>query len=149
MINEALHRVLAVQDRLVKELSLQNINTIEEANKYLPKYIKAHNDKFAVPPEESEDKHRATTKNLDEILCWKTERTISKNLEINYETKVLQIKENPTRTMQKSRATVIETLSGEIKIIYQGKELKYQELETKWSQGKVRDKKRLLNQSAA
>lgn len=138
-----------LQDRLVKELSLQNINTIEEANKYLPKYIKAHNDKFAVPPGESEDKHRATRENLDEILCWKTERTISKNLEINYETKVLQIKESPTRTMQKSRATVIETLGGEIKIIYQGKELKYHELETKWSQGKVRDKKRLLNQSAA
>jgi hypothetical protein len=35
------------QDRLVNELKLHNITSIESANAYLPKYVKRHNEKFA------------------------------------------------------------------------------------------------------
>ena len=34
-----------LQDRLIKEMRLQKINTIEEANQYLPKFIKEYNKK--------------------------------------------------------------------------------------------------------
>ena len=98
---------------------------------------------------EKENMHRKIEEDLSEILCWKTERTISKNLEIGYEGKLLQIQEKPTREMQRSKATIIEKLNGEIKIIYRGKELKYRELETRSYQGRIRDKKSLLNQEVA
>jgi predicted DNA-binding protein (UPF0251 family) len=40
-----------LQDRLVKELRLQDISTIEEANQYLPDFMKQYNQRFAVEPE--------------------------------------------------------------------------------------------------
>lgn len=40
-----------LQDRLITEFKLNNIKTIEEANKFLPKYIKKYNKRFAVEPE--------------------------------------------------------------------------------------------------
>lgn len=138
-----------LQDRLVKEMRLRKISTIEEANGYLPEYIESHNNQFGVEAYEKENMHRKIEEDLSEILCWKTERTISKNLEIGYEGKLLQIQEKPTREMQRSKATIIEKLNGEIKIIYRGKELKYRELETRSYQGRIRDKKSLLNQEVA
>lgn len=45
-----------LQDRLVTEFKLNNITTIEEANDFLPKYIKKFNKKFAVTPEILESK---------------------------------------------------------------------------------------------
>ena len=40
-----------LQDRLITEFKLNNIKTIEEANKFLPKYIKKYNKRFAIEPE--------------------------------------------------------------------------------------------------
>jgi transposase len=47
-----------LQDRLVKELTLRGINTIEEANKYLDTYLSVHNKRFAVKAKEQNDLHR-------------------------------------------------------------------------------------------
>lgn len=138
-----------LQDRLVKELRLNKITSLEEANKYLPQYIEKHNKQFAVAAEQEENAHRKTEEDLKKILCWKTEKTITKNLEICHGGKILQIQEEPTRTMQKSKATVIETLDGEIKIIYKEKELKYRELETMSRQGRIEDKKGLQTRRTA
>ena len=138
-----------LQDRLVKELRLKKITSLEEANKYLPQYIEKHNKQFAIEAEQEENAHRKAEEKLGEILCWKTEKTITKNLEICHEGKILQIQEEPTRTMQKSKATVIETLDGEIKIIYKGKELKYRELEAMCRQGRIEDKKGLQTRRTA
>lgn len=45
-----------LQDRLVTEFKLNNITTIDEANEFLPKYIKKYNKRFAVQPESCESK---------------------------------------------------------------------------------------------
>ena len=45
------------QDRLVKELRLRNICTYEEANAYLPEFIRWYNRKFAVQPACLTDDH--------------------------------------------------------------------------------------------
>ena len=48
-----------LQDRLVKELRLRGISTLEEANRYLDEeYRAAHNERFAVEPLEATDAHR-------------------------------------------------------------------------------------------
>ena len=132
-----------LQDRLVKEMRIKKINTIEAANKYLPKYIEEHNKQFAVEAQEKENAHREAEEDLEEILCWKSERQITKNLEVCYEGKILQIKEKPTREMIKSKAQVVETLEGRLQIVHQGKSLKYEELDLVHKQGKVKDKKSL------
>jgi len=48
----------ALQDRLVKELRLANISTIAEANTFLPTYMKAHNERFAIAPRDAANAHR-------------------------------------------------------------------------------------------
>jgi len=136
-----------LQDRLVKEMRLKKLSTLEEGNKYLKEYIKEHNAHFSVVAQNKENKHKALLKehNLEEILCYKSERTLSKNLEVSYEGRILQIsQEKPSRAMRRAKVTVIETLEGEIKIEYQGKNLEYKELYVKDSQGRVLNRKSLL-----
>ena len=41
---------LTLQDRLVKELRLEGINTIEDGNTFLLQYMETLNDKFAKAP---------------------------------------------------------------------------------------------------
>ncbi|PKL46672.1 MAG: hypothetical protein CVV37_08460 [Nitrospira bacterium HGW-Nitrospira-1] len=44
--------------RVVKEMRLKGIKSIEEANKFLASYLPLYNRKFAVNPKEKEDIHR-------------------------------------------------------------------------------------------
>ena len=53
---ERAHHTL--QDRLVKELRLAGISTIEAANAFLPGFIAHYNDRFAKPPAREQDFHR-------------------------------------------------------------------------------------------
>jgi hypothetical protein len=39
-----------LQDRLIKEMRLDNISTKEEANGFLERYLPKHNKKFGKPP---------------------------------------------------------------------------------------------------
>lgn len=53
---ERSNRVL--QDRLVKELRLNSISTIEEANAFLPSFMEKHNQRFAkIPKSLTHTKH--------------------------------------------------------------------------------------------
>ena len=73
---ERLFRTL--QDRLVAELKLYNVTDIEEANKYLKKFIKKFNNQFSVKPLEDEKAYRRNVfGNLDLILCRKERRKIN------------------------------------------------------------------------
>ena len=51
-----------LQDRLTKELRLRGISTLEAANAYLPEFIAAYNERFAVVPRSSESAHRPLSK---------------------------------------------------------------------------------------
>jgi hypothetical protein len=46
------------QDRLVKEMTIKGINTIEEANRHLESYLAVHNKRFAVIAKEQDNLHR-------------------------------------------------------------------------------------------
>ena len=50
-----------LQDRLVREMRLRGISSIEEAQAFTPAFIAAWNEKFAVPPRDSQDAHRPWT----------------------------------------------------------------------------------------
>ncbi|MBQ3512072.1 MAG: ISNCY family transposase [Bacilli bacterium] len=67
-----------LQSRLVTEFRINNITTIEQANKFLLEYIKIYNSKFAVEPLNKNNVFLKLPKryNLDELLCVKFERTI-------------------------------------------------------------------------
>ena len=138
---------LTLQDRLVKEFRLRNISTVEDANKYLPKYINQHNLKYGISPKNQEDMHKETSKDaIEKALRYKDERILSKNLEICYCNRILQIQtERPSYAMRKAKVYVIESLEGKIEIEYQEKKLKYKELLVKDNQGTILNKKEIVD----
>lgn len=83
-----------LQDRLIKEMRLKNISTIEEANAYLLEFIEKYNKKFAVQAENSEDAHRPVhhaNEALKRILSRHHTRKLSKTLEFSFEGLLYQV----------------------------------------------------------
>ena len=83
-----------LQDRLVKDLRLRNISTIEEANNYLPEFTGKYISRFAVSARSKVNMHRQLPKGLDlsKILSCRETRVLSKNLTFQYDGSTYQIK---------------------------------------------------------
>jgi len=115
-----------LQDRLVKEMRLHGIGTIEKANRFLQKYLAVYNRKFMVAAESKEDLHRPVTKgvDLDKILCIRTERTVRNDHTIAHDRKLYQIEES----ISGKKVTVEEKIDGKMLIMYQGKHLRYRQI---------------------
>lgn len=81
------------QDRLVKELRLEGIKTLEKSNRFLNSYWHRHNQRFSIPARESVDMHRPVPcgMNLDSILCIKTPRVVRNDSTILHEGQFYQI----------------------------------------------------------
>ncbi|MDI6752699.1 MAG: ISNCY family transposase, partial [bacterium] len=92
------------QDRLIKEMRLDNINTKEEANRFLEEYLLKHNKKFSKLPVNMTNLHREIPKemNLDSILSIKTKRVLKNDWTISYNNQLYQIEETPPNTRIKS-----------------------------------------------
>lgn len=123
-----------LQDRLVKELRLQNISTPEEANRFLAeKFLPEFNQRFAVLPEKKGNLHKELSPeekdNLARIFSIQKTRTINNDFTIQYENQWLQLdKRQPTLVCRKDRALVEKRLNNEIRISLRAKYLNFQEL---------------------
>ncbi|MEK7625135.1 MAG: ISNCY family transposase [Patescibacteria group bacterium] len=123
-----------LQDRLIKELRLNNISNIESANEFLiKKFIPAFNAKFAVEPKTAADHHRTLiqreSNNLSAILCRQEERTVRCDFTISYNTGWYQlIATQPVNVCKKDIVIVEERRSGPIQIRLRGKYLNYHAL---------------------
>lgn len=136
-----------LQDRLVKELRLRGISTIEEANKYLPEYVLKHNLRFSHEAKDPKDAHISLNAcdDLETTLCYKTTRKLTKNLELSYNGRILQIQlENPSYRLRGAQVEIIELLNGKLSIRHNDKELMYKELLVKDQQGKIMNRKEVL-----
>lgn len=81
---ERLFRTL--QDRLINEMRLRKISTIEEANKFLPSFIEYFNSKFAVIPKDPETAFLPLPDGIDlnELMCIREERIIQRGHTFSY-----------------------------------------------------------------
>lgn len=117
------------QDRLVKELRLAKICTMDEANRFLDDvYWNVYNDKFAISPESSKDAHRELLQEheLKRILSYKKQGTLSKNLEVQCDNVIYQIvSEKPSWRLRKAKVTITKGMDGEVFIEYKGRNLPY------------------------
>jgi len=104
------------QDRLVKELRLRGISTMEAANRYLwDTYIPEHNARFAVEPASSTNVHRTMLPghDLDEILSLRTERTVFNDFTARFRNRFFQIlADQPVRVRPKDKILVEIRLDG-------------------------------------
>jgi transposase len=93
--SERMNRTL--QDRLVNELEVAGIDTIEEANRYLrDTYRPDHNSRFCVPPRDPESAFVRTTP-VDDLFYEGAERVIAKDNTVSWEGNRFQVGKQPGR----------------------------------------------------
>jgi hypothetical protein len=92
---ERAHQTL--QDRLVKELRLQRISTVDGANEFMPTFIDDYNRRFGKLARDRHDAHRAVRKDedLDAIFAWREYRKVTDSLTLRYERKMYLLEDTP------------------------------------------------------
>lgn len=125
-----------LQDRLVKEMRLKGIKTIEEANEFLEQYLPVYNKRFSIAPEKNEDMHMPLSKglNLDSILCIKEKRTLRNDFTVAYNNKLYQIGDN----IRTNKVTIEERLDGSLFITHRGNQLTYKEISARPAKKEVK-----------
>ncbi len=115
-----------LQDRLVKEMRLSGIATLEDANRFLERYLPIYNRRFSVQPRETADLHRPIPSGLKlhGILCIKTRRVLRRDFTVANNGVLYQVEDNP-RT---PHVVVEECVDGTMRITHQGRRLRYQEI---------------------
>ena len=105
-----------LQDRLLKEMRVAGISTIEAANEFLnDSFVPFWNDRFVVKPQLSEDFHRALPEgiNLAETFADIYPRLIRPDFTIRYENTYYQLPRNEARpTMPGTQLNVLRNLDG-------------------------------------
>lgn len=118
------------QDRLIEELRLANISSMEAGNAFAPSFIEKHNQWFAKSPALSEDAHPQSLPGADIlslIFSHQEDRILSKKLELSYQNIIYQIKTTtPSYAMRKASVKVCEHMSGKISILYKGHQLAFE-----------------------
>lgn len=123
-----------LQRRLVKELRLNNINNIVEANKFLKEiFIPKFNQQFKVVTKKKTDLHRKLDEKkiieLDKILSVQSVRKINNDYTIRFNNSYYQLNEIQQITVYKRDEVIIEEhLNGEIKITAKNKYLEFVKL---------------------
>ena len=123
-----------LQDRLVKEMRLAGINTIEAANVFLKKiFIPWFNSRYAVVPKSDQDYHRkldaTTVKKLDSIFSKHYVRGINNDFTVQYKSRFYQLEQiQPTTVFKTDKVLIEDRLDNTIKIKYKERYLNFFEL---------------------
>lgn len=123
-----------LQDRLIKELRLQNISSIEEANKFLEEeYIEIFNAKFMVEPRSRSNLHKKLIKQeidkLDSVFSRQYEKTVMNDFTIHHNKNYYQLTKNqPVTICKRDKVTVEERMDNTIQFRLRGKYLNYESL---------------------
>ena len=114
------------QDRLIKEMRLENICAIGHANDFLEEYLPIYAKRFAVQASKADNLHRPIPKgiDLDRILCIKTERALRNDFTVAHNNKLYQILDD----VMAKKVIVEERIDGSMIIRYKDSELKYKEI---------------------
>ena len=126
---ERLHGTL--QDRLIKEMRVAGINTLEAANQFLEeKFLPAYNARFMVRAAARADLHRPIgAALLKEALSWEESRLVRRDWTILWSGRWLQLSAQNARLELVGRAvTIREKLDGQIELLYRGRKLPFKKL---------------------
>ena len=116
-----------LQDRLIKEMRLEGISTIEQGNAFLPRFLKKHNERFKKEAANPEDAHRAMRKkdDLGRIFARKDQRKLSKDLTFQHRGILYLIETKTPNRMRHASINVLWKDTQPIEVEYDGKKLKY------------------------
>ena len=102
-----------LQDRLVKEMRLEGINTPDQGNKFLKDiYIQKFNKRFSVSPEKEGNLHRRLSdtdrKNLNRIFSIQSTRQVNNDFTIQFRNKWYQLLELQPLTIRPQQTVFVE-----------------------------------------
>ena len=117
------------QDRLVKEMRLLGICTIEAANAYLDEtFLALLNDRYTCEPADPANGHRPRPSNatLALVLTWQETRSVAQDWTIRWKNQRLQIDARHSALgLPGRRVTIIERRDGKLAMLYQGRMLTF------------------------
>lgn len=112
------------QDRVIKEMRLADVSTLDAANQFLTGYLPIYNQRFAVQPAQAADLHRPcpTQRELNRILCLKTTRYLRRDWTVAHHGQLYQVRSNVRAT----HVIVEDRVDGTMGMTYNGRPLMYQ-----------------------
>ncbi|HEY2546825.1 MAG TPA: ISNCY family transposase [Candidatus Acidoferrum sp.] len=120
------------QDRLVKKLRRQGIQSYAATNEYLEaEYLAEHNQRFSREAARPEDYHVRTPSaaRLREVFRLETERWISNDWVVQYRGHFLQLKpQNKRYGPTQVKALIWEWEDGAVEVHYRGERIAYEDL---------------------
>jgi len=114
------------QDRLVSELRLAQVATIEEANRFLPDFLDRHNAQFTLPALVAGSAYRQVTSGFtpEAVFCFKHRCTAGLDNVVQFRGHRLQVLPSMERfSYARCRVEVHEALGGSLRVYYQGQYL--------------------------
>jgi transposase InsO family protein len=123
-----------MQDRLVNEMITEKVKTIDEANKYLKKWIRWYNhhhihSETKMIPEERYLKNNAFRKlpkdiNLNQVFCLKYTRDMKADNTFQLDNEIYQIEPNDYRiSYAKAKVEIRIYLNRKLKVFYRNQEI--------------------------
>ncbi len=144
---ERVNRTL--QDRLVKELRLAGIATVDAGNAFLPGFVERFNARFAVAPARPGDLHRPldlSPGRLGDILCHRELRHVGQQLALAYDhTLFILTRNDVTEATAGEYVEIYHYADGRLDIRWRGCSLPYTifDKEQRVSQAAIVENKRL------
>jgi len=120
-----------LQDRLVKELRLADISTIDKANQFANEvFLPRFQRQFSVKPAKQGNLHRALTKwekdNLEQIFSIHSQRIVNNDFTVKFKGNWYQLaKQQPVLVRPKERIRVEERIDGMIFLSLKNKNLNF------------------------
>ncbi|HXQ96387.1 MAG TPA: ISNCY family transposase [Candidatus Acidoferrales bacterium] len=112
------------QDRLLVELRLETITTLDEANAFLPRFLARHNARFAVPAADPEPAWRAWPEGLDAeaVFCFHYPRRVARDATVSWGEGALALPRRPDgRSWAGCAITLEERLDGSLWARHEGR----------------------------
>lgn len=114
------------QDRLVTELRLAGVQTLSEANAFLPGYLERYRARFAIAPQSPESAYVPMEEetDLDRLFCFKYQRAVANDHTIRFAGRVIQLPPRADRvSYARARVEVHEHLDGSLAVWHGGTQL--------------------------
>ncbi len=121
---ERINRTL--QDRLIKEMRLRGISTLEAANEYADEFMEVFNQTFSKEPASQFNAHQLLEKGVDlsRVLSRYEERILTKDAMFQFHNKFYKIVEAPENTMLRGKKIEIRVGKETVRVFLGDKELK-------------------------
>ena len=110
------------QDRLIKEMRVAGVSTLDAANRFLADYwVPFWNERFAVEPQDPRDAHRPLPPGIGlEALFAETEtRKVARDFTVRFKNRYWQIPEGEARDIAPGTEVIVERrLDGDLRFRY-------------------------------